>query len=91
MNLKRTATWIISVLVILMATEVGAIDIIIWDNDNNVESRDPVFGEDLTAAETLTRTLDELDLEYTLCRDRSLPNVDEYDLVIICLGFFSNC
>ncbi len=92
MELKRTAFYLITALVVLFATEAGAIDILVWDRDNNVEIRDWVFGEDLTPAETMTRTLDELDLEYTLHRSRDLPDdVNDYDLVIISLGFFSDC
>jgi hypothetical protein len=74
------------------AIKAAAVEILVWDHDNNIVSLDRVFREDLTVTGALTRTLDELDLEYTLNQQLNLPNnLGDYDIVIIALGFYGDC
>ena len=75
-----------------LAIKAAAVEILVWDHDNNIVSLDRVFDENLTVSEALTRTLDELDLEFTLNQQPNLPNnLGDYDIVIITLGFYGDC
>jgi hypothetical protein len=79
-------------LLLCCAIKATAVEILVWDHDNNIVSPDHVFDEDLTVTGALTRTLDELDLEYTLRQNANLPdNLGDYDIVIIALGFYGDC
>ncbi len=83
---RSTTIGIILVLALFVANDVEAIDIFVWDHNNGIEIRDRIFNNEyLTVCESMTRTLDELGLEYT--SSTSMPDdLDDYDLVIINLG-----
>ena len=76
-------------LFVLLAGGAQAIEIFVWQHDNDLRVADPVLRASLTATEAVTRTLDQLDIDYTL--NRNLPDSDSlgyYDVVITCLSFF---
>ena len=92
MKAIRGTVWILALLSLCIAAEATAVEILVWDHDNNIVSMDRVFRENLTATQSITRTLDELDLEYTLHQQPNLPNnLGDYDIVIIALGFYGDC
>ena len=76
-------------LLLLLASNSLAVDIFVWQNDNDITSPDPIFEEDLTTFSAITRTLEALEFDYE--SDSTLPeDLNEYDVVIISLGFFCN-
>ena len=71
----------------LLTGGVQAISIFVWQHDNNQRVPDPVLRSNLTVTESVTRTLDALDIEFDT--DRDLPdNLGQYDVVITCLSFY---
>ena len=87
MRERPTVVGIILVLTLLIAADVEAIEIFVWDHNNEIVIRDRIFDDDeLTACESMTRTLDSLDLEYT-CDEDMPADLSDFDLVIINLGF----
>jgi len=77
----------ILLLTLFISTSASAVDIFVWQHDNNLMVADPVLGGNLTATQAVTRTLDAEDIDYTI--NRELPeNLVEYDVVITCLSFF---
>ncbi|MBT7617125.1 MAG: hypothetical protein HN590_07575 [Calditrichaeota bacterium] len=76
-------------LLLLTISNSYAIDIFVWQKDNDITSPDPIFEENLTTFSAITRTLGEL--EYNFQSDTLLPeNLSEYEIVIVSLGFFCN-
>ncbi|MBT3233424.1 MAG: hypothetical protein HN356_11475 [Calditrichaeota bacterium] len=66
-----------------------AVNIFVWQCDNNLPFEDPVFDEELTAFSAITQTLEELDIEYD--DHWNLPdNINDYDVLIAPMGFFCN-
>lgn len=77
------------VLVFLLAGGAQAIEIFVWQHDNNLTQMDPVYGTALTATLAVTRALSDLDLDFDM--SRNLPDIEalcDYDVVIVCLSFF---
>ncbi|MBT3232709.1 MAG: hypothetical protein HN356_07830 [Calditrichaeota bacterium] len=78
---------LILLLTVFISTTASAVEIFVWQHDNNLAVADPVIGGNLTATQAVTRTLDAEDIDYTL--NRQLPdNLAEYDVVITCLSFY---
>ncbi len=78
---------LILLLTLFLTTTATAVDIFVWQHDNNLQVPDPVIGGNLTATQAVTRTLDAEDIDYTI--NRQLPdNLEEYDVVITCLSFY---
>ncbi|MBT3234212.1 MAG: hypothetical protein HN356_15540 [Calditrichaeota bacterium] len=76
-------------LLLLTISNSYAIDVFVWQNDNDITSPDPIFEENHTTFSAITRTLGEL--EYNFQSDTLLPeNLNEYEIVIVSLGFFCN-
>ena len=64
-----------------------AAEIFVWENDNGLRIVDPVFEANLTVAEAITTTLEQLEMPYTI--DASLPeDLSDYDVVVVALGFY---
>ena len=73
-------------LVVFFMGTAQATEIFFWQHDNNVRVTDRVFNTSLTVTQSLTRTLDNLDYDYTL--SRNMPeDLSEYDLVMTALSF----
>lgn len=78
---------IISIAILLVSNTADALDIFVWDHDNDIVITDEVFDEDYTCIQSMIRTLDELGYDYTLYDGWFLPNnLTDYDLVIFPLG-----
>ena len=74
---------------LMLAGGAQAIEIFLWDHDNNLAVADPVFRQNLNATDAIRRTLDQLELDYTFSAAASLPNnLEDYDVVIIALAYF---
>ncbi len=72
---------------LLLSGGAQAIEIFVWQHDNNLRVNDPVFNSSLTATQAITRTLNALDLDFDL--NRNLPNdLSDYDVVITALSFY---
>lgn len=83
---------LIAVMLILIAfvfvSSANAFNIFVWQKDNGLTVQDRVFNNQaLNATQSITRTLDVLDYDYTV--NRNLPNdLSEYDLIMIPLSFY---
>jgi hypothetical protein len=79
---------ILTITAFLFTASAEAQNIFVWDHDNNAFTTDLVFDEDsMTCVQSMTRTLDSLNYDYTLYNGAFLPdNLNNYDLVIIALG-----
>jgi len=87
MNQKKKLLCAAILLTLFIAIESIAIEIFVWQHDNGLRVADPVLRSSLTATQAVTRTLDELDVDYDL--NRNLPdNLEDYDVVITCLSFY---
>ena len=87
MKLRWTAIGLSLFLVLLLAGGVQAVNIFVWQHDNGQTAYDQVFRQNLTATQSVTRTLDELEMDYTL--NRSLPeDLSNYDLMMTCLSWY---
>ncbi len=76
-------------LALLLPGYSSALNIFIWQCDNNLPFEDPVFDEDLNAYQAIAQTLEELNLDFD--HDWNLPdNLGDYDVLVIPLGFFCN-
>ena len=76
-------------LVALLAGNAQAFTIFFWDHDNGVVVLDPVYNTSLNSTQSLTRALDEMELEYTI--NANLPSADqlcEYDLMMTSLSYY---
>jgi len=74
---------------LILSTSTIANEIFVWQKDNGLRFPDPVFDEELTIFESITRTLDELEIEYD--NYHLLPDdPGQYDVIIIPVGFFCN-
>lgn len=72
---------------LLLSGTAQAIEIFVWQHDNNLRVNDQVFNASLTATQSITRTLDALDLDYDL--SANLPNdLSSYDVVMTALSFY---
>ncbi len=86
MKINRTAVGLALLPALLLAGEAQASEILVWQHDNGDRVQDPVFNQRLTATEAVTRTLNELEVDYDM--RRSLPqDLSGYDLVMTCLGW----
>ncbi len=84
---KNKLLTLVLLLVLLVSSSASAIGIFVWQHDNNLTSYDPVLRITTTVTNSVTRTLDQLGMRYTLGRE--LPeDLDRYDVVITCLSFF---
>lgn len=87
MNQKTKFFGIALLLVLMISSSAGAIEIFVWQHDNNLTTYDPVLRINTTVTNSVTRTLNQLGMSYTL--NRELPDdLDRYDVVITCLSFF---
>ncbi len=63
------------------------INIFVWEHDNNLRQYDPVFRTNLTAEQSIMRTLDQENVDYD--HHRNLPNdLNQYDVIIVPLSFY---
>ncbi|HHE46522.1 MAG TPA: hypothetical protein ENL08_02310 [Bacteroidetes bacterium] len=83
---KPVVIWIAIVLFLALAVNAEAARIFVWDHNNGAIVRDQVFNDSMTVCESMTRTLDEIGLEYT-CETFLPEYLGDYDLVIINLGY----
>jgi len=82
----RSALMIV-LLALMLVGSAQAIEIFVWRHDNNLTVADPVLNATITATAAVTRTLDQLQMRYTL--NNVLPdNLSDYDVVITCLSFY---
>jgi len=87
-SLIKNLFFLLSIFFFLIGIDCYAIEIFVWERDNGYTQQDPVFEEDFTASMALTRTLEELDYEFTA--DTTLPeNLGIYDVVLVTMGFLS--
>jgi len=81
------AAILVFLLTVFLVGGAQATDIFFWQHDNNLRVQDRVFNTTLTSTQSLTRTLDQLDLDYTL--SRNMPNdLSGYDLFMTSLSFY---
>jgi len=84
-----SVVWLTVFVVILFAGGAQAFEVFFWQKDNTLRINDPVFRSSLTVTQSLTRTLGELDIDYTL--NSRLPDAEDlesYDLVMTSLSFY---
>ncbi|MCF7810523.1 hypothetical protein K9N50_06005 [bacterium] len=83
-------TWfslVVLLLVVLMSGTSQAVEIFFWQHDNGVTSADRVLRRSLTTTQSLTMTLDQLDIDYDI--NTTLPaDLSDYDLVMTSLGYY---
>lgn len=78
---------VVLLVVFFLAGTSQAFEIFFWQHDNGLRVTDRVFNTDLTSTQSLTRTLNNLDLDYTL--SVNMPeDLSSYDLVMTSLSFF---
>jgi hypothetical protein len=83
-------TWLSIVVVLLLVGLIAgtsqAVEIFFWQHDNGLTVADRVLNANLTSTQSLTRTLDQLDLDYDI--NTTLPDdLSDYDLVMTSLSF----
>ena len=84
---KTWLSFVVLLLVVLMAGASQAVEIFFWQHDNGVTSSDRVFRRSLTTTQSLTLTLDQLELDYDI--STNLPaDLSGYDLVMTSLGYY---
>jgi len=74
---------------IFLVGQAGAVEIFLWEHDNRLSVRDAVFNANMTATESVARTLTQLNMDFV--RDAALPPIEElnnYDVVMTCLSFY---
>ncbi|NQU05931.1 MAG: hypothetical protein HQ568_07545 [Calditrichaeota bacterium] len=86
--MKKTLLFVVVLLLVgLLAGTSQALEIFFWQHDNGLRISDRVLRASLTSTQSLTRTLDELDLDYDI--NVTLPSdLSDYDLVMTSLSFF---
>jgi len=86
MNRSVKVAMLTMLLALFLAGEALAIDIFVWRHDNNLRCTDPVLGGNLTATESVLRTLRALGLDFD--SSSVLPDdLSDYDVVITCLSY----
>lgn len=85
---KSCNTYLIVMLAVLFLAGASLAEgIFFWQHDNNLRVTDRVFNSSMTSTQSLTRTLNELDLDFDL--SRNMPeDLSEYDLVMTSLSFY---
>ena len=87
MKLQLKTAAMILLLVMLISSTTFGYDIFVWQHDNRLRVNDTVLNASLTATQAVTRTLDELEVEYDI--SQQLPDdLLEYEVVIVCLSFY---
>jgi hypothetical protein len=89
MRINRFHVCLILLVALILTGSVQAYEIFFWQHDNNLGIYDPVYRTTLTTTQALTRTLNDLDLDYTL--NRTLPDFEDlsdYDIVMTSLGCY---
>ena len=86
--MKKALLFVVVLLLVgLLAGTSQALEIFFWQHDNGLRISDRVFRSSLTSTQSLTRTLDELDLDYDI--NITLPSdLSDYDLVMTSLSFY---
>jgi len=89
MRKNLSVVWLTVFVVMLFAGGAQAFEVFFWQKDNALRINDPVFETSYTVTQSLTRTLGELDIDYTV--NTRLPDAEDlecYDLVMTSLSFF---
>ena len=74
-------------LTVLLPSKSEATEIFLWEHDNGLTVADQVLRATITATESVARTLNQLEIDYT--RSRILPDdLSQYDVVMTCLSFY---
>jgi hypothetical protein len=89
MRAKMIVVGLVILAFVLMTGSAQAMNIFFWQHDNGVGVVDRVYNSTMTSTQSLTRTLGDLDLDYTL--NRNLPSAEElaeYDVMMTSLSFY---
>lgn len=88
-NSRSRIKFLLMSLVFILFSSAYGLDVFVWQHSNGLVSPDPVFEEEITSCEAITRTLDVLEINY-VCDDTLPNNISEYEVVVVSLGFFSS-
>jgi hypothetical protein len=73
-------------LALLFTTQASAYNVFVWRHDNNLRAQDPIYGQSLTATESVMRALTSLQMDWD--SSSVLPDdLSGYDVVVTCLSF----
>jgi len=72
---------------LLLVGQSYAIEIFVWQHDNQLRVADPVLRTTITATDAVRRTLDLNNIDYDT--NTELPeDLDQYDVIMTCLSFY---